>query len=76
MESTKRSLVRVTHEGSALDLSESGGVVGFRDDFPYYGALTNRLREAHQKLIQYVYSRRSIVADGMLTSSRHFEFEA
>lgn len=57
--------IRSKDKVSESELSETDGVVWFRDDFPLWGPLAARLSDQQRSLLETVYSKRGIVTDGL-----------
>ncbi|KAI6986067.1 hypothetical protein KC359_g8908 [Hortaea werneckii] len=49
---------------SNLELTEKDGVITFRDDFPYYGPLANKLKPHERALIENMMANGGVVTDG------------
>lgn len=64
MEPDNGESIEIAYGSKDLNMDESEGVVSFKDDFPFYGPLANRLRPAQQNLVEQVFKRRAVVTDG------------
>ena len=64
MEIEPGETMTVSYDAPKLELKENDGVVSFRDDFPCYGPLAQRLNSQQKNLIDKVFPTRGIVTDG------------
>jgi len=64
MEIEPGETMTVSYDAPKLELKEQDGVVSFRDDFPCYGPLAQRLNSQQKNLIDKVFPTRGIVTDG------------
>ena len=59
------SVVTITDGPENPEMSEVDGVTWYRDDFPFYGPLANRLSAPKRALVENLYPRRAVVTDGI-----------